>query len=106
MPLNLEISKDIYYSESFKTIVRSCKEILIANATEIALTDKAFMYAHRNNFYVFLRGLGIDEPLIWPTAFINDITNPFDDFTHKTTLLLCNQQDLDNLTLQLNTVQQ
>lgn len=104
MPLDIIVDDDIYFSESFKVIVRSCKEKLLSNARELALTDKSFMYAHRNNFYTFLRGLGVDERVLWATAFINDILNPFEDFTHKPTIYVCNIEDLDQLLIQLRTI--
>lgn len=103
MPLDLTIQDDVYFSETFKVIVRSCKEKLLSNAKEIYLDDKSFMYAHRNNFYAFLRGIGVDERLIWPTAFINDITNPLENFTDRKTLFICTIEDLDQLLIQLKT---
>lgn len=104
MAIDITVDDDIYFSEPFKVIVRSCKERLLSNARTLALDDKSFMYAHRNNFYTFLRGLDVDERVIWASAFINDILNPFEDFTHLTTIYICNIEDLDQLLIQLRTV--
>lgn len=104
MPLDITIDDDVYFSEAFKVIVRSCKEQLVTQARELTLVDRSFMYAHRNNFYTFLRGLGIDERLIWPTAFINDIIIPSDNFMNKQKILLVTIESLDSLKLRLTQV--
>lgn len=104
MPLDIQIDDDVYFSEPFKVIVRSCKEQLIRQARELVLIDRSFMFAHRNNFYTFLRGLGIDERLIWPTAFINDIIIPSENFMDKQKILLVTIESIDSLKLQYNQI--
>ena len=103
MPINIPVAEDIYFSESFKVVIRSCKEILLNEATELTIVDRSFLFAHRNNFYAFLRGLGVDERLLWVIAFINDITDPTQGFENKKTIWTVTLESVDRLILPLRT---
>lgn len=103
MPLDIPVYDDLYFSEPFKVIVRSCKEVLLENSSEFAIIDRSFLYAHRNNFYAFLRGLGFDERLIWVIAFINDIVDPMISFESKKTLRTVTLDTIDRIILPLRT---
>lgn len=104
MPLDIIVDEDIYYSDEFKTIVRSCKEKILEGAQELALVDRSFVYAHRNNFYTFLRGIGIDERLVWPIAFINDIHDPSKGLMEKSSIYICTMEQINRLITHLKTV--
>lgn len=104
MPLaKLPTYDDTYFSESFKVIIRSCKEVLLETSSEYPITDKSFLYAHRNNFYAWLRGLGFDERLLWTIAFINDIKDPTGDITYLTKIQTVTIDSVDSIILPLKT---
>ena len=103
MPIDIPVYDNIYFSEEFKVIVRSCKEILLEGSSEFAMEDRSFLYAHRNNFYAYLRGLGFDERLVWVIAFINDITDPTKGFEHMTSLRTVTINAIDSIILPLRT---
>ena len=104
MPLaKLVTEQDIYFSEPFKVIVRSCKEVLLEGSTVLPITDRSFLYAHRNNFYAWLRGIGFDERLIWVTAFINDIKDPTGDISYLKEIRTVTIDAVDSIILPLKT---
>lgn len=103
MPLDIPVYDDVYFSDDFKVVVRSCKEILLEGASDYPLNDRAFLYAHRNNFYALLRGLGFDERLLWTIAFINDINDPTTGFENKSILKTVTINAVDSIILPLRT---
>ncbi len=103
MPLDINVYDDLYFSESFKNIIRSCKEILLETSSEYAILDRSFLFAHRNNFYAYLRGCGFDERVIWVIAFINDIVDPTLGFEDKKTLRTVTLDTIDRIILPLRT---
>lgn len=103
MPLAITLHDNTYFTEEFKNIVRSCKEILLDNSSEYSMLDRTFLYAHRNNFYAYLRGCGFSEELIWPIAFINDITDPTKGFENKKILRTVTIDVIDSIILPLRT---
>ncbi len=103
MPLPIVMHDDAYFSEEFKIIVRSCKEVLLERSVPYEVTDLSFYNAHKNNFHTFLRGMNVDERLIWPISFINDIIDPTKDFMDKRTFRLIDVIELDRLMTILKT---
>lgn len=103
MPLaNLTVPEDLYFTESFKTVIRSCKEKLLEVSNVYPITDKSFLYAHRNNFYAWARGVGFDERLIWVIAYINDIYDPT-DISNLTSLQTVSIDAVNSIILPLKT---
>lgn len=68
--------KDIFYTDRYKTLVRSQKEALLKSAQQIPILNRAELHAYRTDVYRVLRSLNIAPHLYWTTAFINDLTNP------------------------------
>lgn len=63
-------------------------------------------FAYKNNFHKFLRNLkikdtdafAIDEELVWTISFINDITNPTQDFSHLPGIYIVTKEIIDSIT--------
>lgn len=69
--------KDQFYTEEYKTLIRSNKEYLISMASLIPINDLSFVKAHQYDFYkVIWETLNVPHHAHWTTAFINDITDP------------------------------
>lgn len=108
MPVSIPYGNPYYYTDEFKSIVRSCKEILVNQAAQSPFVDDSIKFAYKYNFHKFLRNLGGDQPtipeeLIWVTSFINGIENPNDDFSHLENLLTVTKEQVDAL-IQVNRV--
>jgi hypothetical protein len=105
MAIPLPYGKDYYYSDEFKTIVRSCKEVLLNVATYSPFLDKSIAFAYRYNFHKFLRNLrtssnsepAIPEELIWAISFINGIEDPKQTFEDRDGIYLITTADIDAL---------
>lgn len=83
MPLDLAYGDPFYYTDEYKTIIRSCKELIIKRASWRPFISDAEAHAYRNNFHKLLRAIGnIPEDLIWTISFINDVHNPNQDFSN------------------------
>lgn len=100
MSLTLSYGNEYFYTDEFKNIVRSCKEILIEQATKVPITDKAKQFAYRHNFHKYLREFSdgyankIPEDIIWAVSFINGIEDPTKDFSHLEILYFITHEDL------------
>lgn len=89
MPLDITIGNAYYFSDEYKVIIRSCKEILLAQANYTPFIEPGIVFAYRYNFHKFLRSLrtenggesSIPEDLIWTISYINDMENPNSDFS-------------------------
>jgi len=83
MPLTTAniVEDDVYYTEDFKTLIRSHREFLIANTQPSAELDTSLLYAFRNNFYGYLRSKGVPPKLWWVCAFLTGIKTPFQDIS-------------------------
>lgn len=105
MPIPLLSGNSYYYTDEFKTIMRSCKEVLINSATYSPFIEDGIKFAYRYNFHKFLRQLKTDkssataipEELIWVISFINGIEDPNQDFTHLTGIITVNREIVDNI---------
>lgn len=83
MALDLAYGDPFYYTDEYKTIIRSCKEMILTRASYRPFVTDTEVYAYRNNFHKLIRATaGISEDLVWTIAFINGITNPHQDFSH------------------------
>lgn len=84
MPIYVNEGKDIFFTDEFKTLIRSCKELIIERSIPTLITVPSIKEAYRYDFYKLLRELGITEDMVWVTAYINDVTDPtnwnFDSF--------------------------
>ena len=104
MPLaNFPIYDDVYFSENFKVVIRSCKEILLDSSRTLPITDKSFLFAHKNDFYAWARGIGMDERLIWINAFINDIVDPTGDISNLKEIQTVTIDTVNSIILPLRT---
>lgn len=111
MPIYLDSGNSYYYTDEYKTTIRSCKEILLAQATFLPFPDESIKFAYKNNFHKFLReyrtllgGSGsFEEHLIWTISFINDIENPNADFSHLKGIWVITEVIIDSI-IQINRV--
>lgn len=105
MPISLSGGNEYYYSDEFKTIIRSCKDVLLQNASLTPFVDNSIRFAYRYNFHKFLRNLrtgssgatAIPEELIWVISYINGIEDPTQDFSHLTGIYTVNMAMVDML---------
>ncbi|AEV89509.1 hypothetical protein OBP_072 [Pseudomonas phage OBP] len=102
MPVAIPYGNSYYYTDEFKTIIRSCKEILLSQAAFSAFADDSIKFAYKYNFHKFLRNLGGDNPtipeeLIWVTSFINNMENPNADFTKIPGLFTVTKEQVDSV---------
>lgn len=98
-----QIIDEYYYSEEFKTLVRSEREYLLKTSTEMALTDRARVQAFRFDFYRLLRHYKVPQHLWWATAFINGIEDPFSDIRHLMSIKMIEESVLDAAISRSNT---
>lgn len=85
--LNVNATKDIFYTDRYKTMVRSLKEVLLKQAQALPIPNPNDRYAYRYDFYRLLRELGIESHMQWTIAFLNDVTDPFADNSKKVEIL-------------------
>lgn len=108
MPIaNNEINsdKDVFFTERFKTLVRSEKELLRRTAHSKPIVEKNVLYAYRNDIYRLLRHFNIPSYMWWATAYINGIENPTQDITSLEGILLLDESVLSGAISRSNTVQ-
>lgn len=108
MPIpNNEIGsdKDVFFTDSFKTLVRSEKELLKRTAHTKPIIEKNVLYAYRNDIYRLLRYLSVPSYLYWATAYINGIEDPTQDITHLSSIYLLDESTLSGAISRSNTVQ-
>ena len=108
MPITVTVTqtgnKDFYYTEEFKTLVRSEKEYFFNNATEESYLVPAIVYAFRYDFYRILRESSVPQYLWWATAFINDVNDPFQDMSGLKKFYRIDEQLLEAAIARKNTV--
>ena len=107
MPLSsndFSSGKEVFYTEAFKTMVRSERESLLKETTEFPVIPKNELYAYRYDIYRLLRSLGVPSYLWWITAYLNGVENPFADISKIQSLRKVNEESLSNRIARSNTV--
>jgi len=97
--------KDVYFTERFKTLVRSEKELFISTASSTPALEPHVVHAYRNDFYRLMRYYGVPSHLWWATAYINGVENPQQDVSGITSFLFINESTLSTAISRSNTVQ-
>jgi hypothetical protein len=108
MPIpNNEINsdKDVFFTESFKTLVRSEKELLKRSAHSKPIVEKNVLYAYRNDIYRLLRSFEIPSYMWWATAYINGFEDPTSDITNLSEIFIIDESVLAGAISRSNTVQ-
>ncbi|ASU03873.1 hypothetical protein JOAD_42 [Erwinia phage vB_EamM_Joad] len=93
-----------YYTEEFKTLVRSEKELLLKSAGTKSIINRYSVQMYRFDFYRLLRSEGIPPHLYWATAFINGIEDPFMDISGLKEIRTLNESELESVIARKNTV--
>lgn len=96
--------KDVFYTDAFKTLVRSEKEILLRSSQTMPIVDRAMLNAFRNDFYRVLRVMNVPAHLRWATAYINDIIDPNQDVSGLQSFQMVSETDLNKTIARYNTV--
>lgn len=99
------VDKDIYFTDRFKTLVRSEKELLVNTASSTAVLEPYVVNAYRNDFYRLMRHYGVPSHLWWATAYINGVEDPYQDVSGISSFLLINDSTLSTAISRSNTVQ-
>lgn len=94
---------DYYYTDDFKTLVRSQKELLLRNGGTQGLIDRTQVQIYRYDFYRLLRALKIPPHLWWATAYINNVEDPFKDIMEMTEIRTINASMLESAIARKNT---
>lgn len=101
MALRLASGNEYFYTDEFKTIVRSCKEILIARAQFVPIASDSLKFGYQHNFHKFLREYGggmslteVPEDMIWAISFINGMEDPTSGFNHLDGILYITKEDV------------
>lgn len=107
MPLanNFSGGKDYYYTETFKTMVRSERELLLRVTREVPIRSLSELQAYRNDFYRLLRAYNVSEHLHWVTAYLNGIEDPFADCGNMKSIHLIDDSILSERIARSNTTQ-
>lgn len=107
MPISSNViseNKEVFFTERFKTLVRSEKELLIKQASSAPILEPNQVQAYRNDFYRLIRTHGVESHLWWATAYINGIENPTQDISGMTSFLTINETVLASALARSNTV--
>lgn len=102
---NSSTEKAVFYTEAYKTLVRSQREFLLRNATIVPLDEGNVRYAFRYDFYRLLRSKGIQPHLYWTIAFLNGITDPNQDISGMKTFMNIREDILNKSIARSNTKQ-
>ncbi len=108
MPLsivNFSEGRDFFFTERFKVLVRSEREILLRQTQEIPIVSHAQLYAYRYDFYRFLRVQGIENHMLWVTAYLNGIEDPFMDCAGMQSYKIIDEAHLTQAVARSNTTQ-
>lgn len=97
-------SKDVFFTERFKVLIRSEKELLIRQASSTAILETNQVQAYRNDFYRLMRAHNIEPHLWWATAYINGIENPSQDISGMVSFLTLNESTIASAIARSNTV--
>lgn len=104
MAINLPDPMDRFYTDDYKTLIRSNKEYLISMSVKVPVTDLAFLNAHQYHFYrVLLELFGIPHHMHWTIAFLNGIEKPNQNVMDAREVLIIEQPVINKMIQRLNT---
>lgn len=104
MAYSLKPTNDFAFTEEFRTIIRSMKEHIIENAKQVDITNETQAFAHRNDFYKYLRINGTKEEMLWVISYINNIDNPNSDFRNMKRYLSVEWEFINALTKRIRKI--
>lgn len=96
--------KDVFFTEAYKTMVRSERELLLRQTTERPIVSQAELRAYRHDFYRLLRVYGYAPHLHWTIAFLNGIENPSMDCSGLQVIKVIEETHLAERIARSNTV--
>jgi len=103
MPINTyDTTKEVYYTERYKTLVRSEKEFLLKNCVQFPLENRAEVFAFRRDIYRLLRTINVEPHLYWTVAYLNGIENPDQDISHLREILVIQENVLEKIIVRSN----
>lgn len=97
--------KEVFFTEGFKTMVRSERELLLRLTTEIPIRSQSELQAYRYDFYRLLRVYNIDSHLHWVTAYLNGIENPSMDVSGLSSIKIISESVLADRIARSNTAE-
>lgn len=95
---------EVYYTEDFKTLIRSHREYLLANTQPSVELDTSLLYAFKNDFFGYLRAKGVEPKLWWVCAYLSDIKTPFQDISRLEKWYRPDPDAIDRIISRSNTV--
>lgn len=95
---------DVYYTEDFKTLVRSNRTAIIANSFEAVVVESEFLYAFKTSMYRFLRSQNVSPKYYWACAYLNGWDIPTFNIQRIVKWIRPNEDYIDNLLARNNTI--
>lgn len=95
--------KEVYFTEAFKTMVRSERELLLRQTTEQPIKSPSDLHAYRYDIYRLLRTYKVPSYLWWVTAYLNGIEDPFADISGLSSIRMISEQALSDRIVRSNT---
>lgn len=96
--------KELYYTEAFKTMVRSEREVFLRQTTDHPIIDRAELHAYRYDIYRLLRNYNVAPHMWWVTAYLNGIEDPFTDISEMVSIRMIAEEVLSDAIVRSNTV--
>lgn len=83
MPLTTStiVEDPVYYTEEFKTLIRSHKDFLLQNTAPSSEPDTSLLFANRFDFYGYLKAKEVPPCLWWVCAYLSGIKSPYQDIS-------------------------
>jgi len=106
MPISIKgagTDKDVFYTERYKTMVRSERELLLRKTTDFPIVSRSELYAYRHDFYRLLRVLNVLPHLHWTIAYLNGIEDPSMDCSHLSSIRMIDEDVLAQSITRSNT---
>lgn len=95
--------KEVFYTERYKTLIRSQKELLIKKTQPLPMIEDAIKHAFRYDFYRLLRYYGVPAHMRWTVAFLNNVIDPNQDISKITTIELIDEDVIFEMLARSNT---
>lgn len=95
---------EYYYTEEFKTLMRSHREFLIANTPPATETNTSLLFAYRFDFFRYIKKKGVEPKFWWLCAYLSDITTPYQDISRMEKWYRPNPEQIEQIIARNNTV--
>lgn len=95
---------DYYYSEEFKTLIRSHKDFLLQNTAPTAILNRSLLFAFPTDFYVYLKNQEVPPRLWWVCAYLSGIETSWTNVTRIEKWYRPDEEYIRNIISRSNTI--